>query len=81
MKPNAKPQWSVKPKYTFEDMLDQPWKMHSSPGKPAAHITRQCDFVKRIAKGEALHLHPHHHLRTEDHLSDRISFRGKIPHI
>src|SRR3954470_2565978 len=54
MKPNAKPQWSMKPKYTFEDMLDQPCKMHSSPGKPAAHTTQQCDFVKRIAKGEAL---------------------------
>ena len=47
MKPNVKPQWLVKPKYTFEDLLDQPCKMHSSPGKPAAHTTRQCDFVKR----------------------------------
>src|SRR3954462_2959651 len=54
MKPNAKPQWPVKPKYTFEDMLDQPCKMHSRPGKPATHTTWQCDFVKRIAKEEAL---------------------------
>ena len=54
MKPNANPQWPVKPKYTFEDMLGQPCKMHSSPDKPATHTTRQCDFVKRIAKGEAL---------------------------
>src|SRR4051812_14122702 len=35
-------------------MLDQLCKMHSSPGKPTAHTTQQCDFVKRIAKGEAL---------------------------
>src|SRR3954471_11165650 len=54
MKPNAKPQWPVKPKYTFEDMLDQPCKMHSSPGKSPAHTTRQCYFVKRIAKGKTL---------------------------
>src|ERR1044071_4376158 len=29
-------------------------KLHSTPGRPSAHTTRQCDFVRRIAKGEAL---------------------------
>src|SRR4051812_4406180 len=55
LKPNMKPQWpNAKPRYTFEDMLDQPCKLHSTPGRPSAHTTRQCDFVKRIAKGDAL---------------------------
>src|SRR4051812_42066824 len=55
LKPNMKPQLpNAKPRYTFEDMLDQPCKLHSTPGRPSAHTTRQCDFVKRIAKGDAL---------------------------
>src|SRR3954467_13048723 len=44
----------MKPKYTFDNMLDAPCKLHSTPGRPSAHTTRQCDFVKRIAKGEDL---------------------------
>ena len=43
-----------RPKYTFEDMLDQPCKMHSGVGKPASHTTRQCNWTKRLAQGEAL---------------------------
>src|ERR1044072_5602143 len=54
MKPNVRPPGQMKPKYTFDDMLDAPCKLHSTPGRPSAHTTRQCDFVKRIAKGEAL---------------------------
>ena len=54
MKPNVRPQGQMKPKYTFDDMLDAPCKLHSTPGRPSAHTTRQCDFVRRIAKGEAL---------------------------
>src|SRR4051812_26748105 len=54
MKPNVRPQGQMKPRYTFNDMLDAPCKLHSTPGRPSAHTTRQCDFVKRIAKGEAL---------------------------
>jgi hypothetical protein len=54
MRPNARPPGQMKPKYTFEDMLDAPCKLHSTPGRPSAHTTRQCDFVRRIAKGEAL---------------------------
>ena len=54
LKPNVKPQWPTKPRYTFEEMLDQPCKLHSTPGRPSAHTTRQCDFVKRIAKGDTL---------------------------
>jgi hypothetical protein len=54
MKPNVRPQGQMKPRYTFDDMLDAPCKLHSTPGRPSAHTTRQCDFVRRIAKGEAL---------------------------
>src|SRR4051812_48805948 len=54
MKPNVRPQGQMKPRYMFDDMLDAPCKLHSTPGRPSAHTTRQCDFVKRIAKGEAL---------------------------
>src|SRR4051812_8959255 len=54
MKANVRPQGQMKPRYTFDDMLDAPCKLHSTPGRPSAHTTRQCDFVKRIAKGEAL---------------------------
>src|SRR3954468_12142523 len=53
-KPNVRPPGQMKPKYTFDDMLDAPCKLHSTPGRPSAHTTRQCDFVRRIAKGEAL---------------------------
>ena len=53
-RPNVRPPGQMKPKYTFEDMLDAPCKLHNTPGRPSAHTTRQCDFVKRIAKGEAL---------------------------
>src|SRR4051812_41695273 len=54
MKLGTKLQWKMKPKYTFEDMLDHPSKMHSNPGKIAAHSARQCDLLKRITQGEAL---------------------------
>src|SRR3954469_17090493 len=54
MKQNVRPQGQMKPRYTFDDMLDAPCKLHNTPGRPSAHTTRQCDFVKRIAKGEAL---------------------------
>src|SRR3954465_86557 len=54
MNPNVRPQGQMKPRYTFDDMLDAPCKLHSTPGRPSAHTTRQCDFIKRIAKGEAL---------------------------
>src|SRR3954468_403353 len=54
MRPNVRPQGQMKPRYTFDDMLDAPCKLHNTPGRPSAHTTRQCDFVKRIAKGEAL---------------------------
>src|SRR3954447_26409118 len=54
MRPNVRPPGQMKPKYTFDDMLDAPCKLHGTPGRPSAHTTRQCDFVKRIAKGEAL---------------------------
>ena len=53
-RPNVRTPGQMKPKYTFDDMLDAPCKLHSTPGRPSAHTTRQCDFVKRIAKGEAL---------------------------
>src|ERR1041385_6161788 len=51
MKPNVRPSGQMKPKYTFDDMLDAPCKLHNNPGRPSAHTTRQCDFVRRIAKG------------------------------
>src|SRR4051812_13733666 len=54
MRPNVKPAGQMRPKYTFEDMMDAPCKLHSTPGRPSAHSTRQCDFVRRIAKGDAL---------------------------
>src|SRR4051812_13814825 len=54
MRPNVRPPGQMKPKYTFEDMLDAPCKLHNTPGRPSAHTPRQCDFVRRIAKGEAL---------------------------
>src|SRR3954463_811357 len=54
MKPNVRPQGQMKPRYTFDDMLDAPCKLRSTPGRPSAHTPRQCDFFKRIAKGEAL---------------------------
>src|SRR3954466_4456527 len=54
MKPNVRPQGQMKPRYTLNDVLDAPCKLHSTPGRPSAHTTRQCDFVRRIAKGEAL---------------------------
>src|SRR3954466_4818400 len=54
MRPNVRPQGQMKPKYMFDDMLDVPCKLHSTPGRPFAHTTQQCDFVKRIAKGEVL---------------------------
>src|SRR4051812_18227908 len=54
MRPNVRPQGQMKPKYTFDDMLDAPCKLHNTLGRPSAHTTRQCDFFKRIAKGEAL---------------------------
>src|SRR4051812_30335273 len=54
MKPNVRPQVAMTPKYMFEDMLDQSCKLHNTPGRPSAHSTRQCDFVRRIAKGDAL---------------------------
>src|SRR4051812_48790095 len=54
MRPNVRPQGQMKPKYTFDDMMDASCKLHSTPGRPSAHTTRQCDFVRRIAKGEAL---------------------------
>src|SRR3954469_16763818 len=47
MMPNVRPQGQMKPKYTFDDMLDAPCKLHSTPGRPSAHTTRQCDFIKR----------------------------------
>src|SRR3954464_1083963 len=79
MRPNVKPAGQMRPKYTFEDMMDAPCKLHSTPGRPSAHSTRQCDFVRRIAKGDALPPPPpHHHPRTEDHLSSRTSIRGKM---
>src|SRR4051812_44389910 len=53
-RPNVRPPGQMKPKYTLEDVLDAPCKLHSTPGRPSAHTTRQCDFVRRIAKGEAL---------------------------
>src|ERR1043165_8742359 len=54
MKPNVRPQGQMKPRYTLEDVLDAPCKLHINPGRPSAHTIRQCDFVRRIAKGEAL---------------------------
>src|ERR1041385_4857432 len=54
MKPNVRPPGQMNPKYKFDDMLDAPCKLQNTPGRPSAHTTRQCDFVKRIAKGEAL---------------------------
>src|SRR3954467_2405777 len=54
MKPNVRPQGQMKPRYTLNDVLDALCKLHSTLGRPSAHTTRQCDFVKRIAKGEAL---------------------------
>src|SRR3954467_10722140 len=54
MRLNVRPQGQMKPKYTFDDMLDASCKLHNTPGKPSAQTTRQCGFVKRIAKGEAL---------------------------
>src|SRR4051812_2555807 len=53
-RPNVRPPGQMKPKYTLEDVLDAPCKLHNTPGRPSAHTTRQCDFVRRIAKGEAL---------------------------
>jgi hypothetical protein len=37
-----------KDKYTIEVMLDQPCKLHSVSGKPAAHTTRQCSFTRDL---------------------------------
>src|SRR3954471_4358235 len=54
MRRSVRPQGHMKPKYTFDDMLDAPCKLHNTPGRPSAHTTWQCDFVRRIAKGEAL---------------------------
>src|ERR1043165_3637337 len=54
MKPNVRPQGQMKPRYTFNDMLDAQCELQSTPGRLSAHTTRQCDFGKRIAKGEAL---------------------------
>src|SRR4051812_49682530 len=54
MRPNVKPSGQMRPKYMFDDMMHAPCKLHSTPSRPSAHTTRQCDFVRRIAKGEAL---------------------------
>src|SRR4051812_29714960 len=42
MRPNVKPQEQMRPKYTFDDMMDAPCKLHNTPGRPSAHTTRQC---------------------------------------
>src|SRR4051812_49845652 len=46
MIPNVRPQGQMKPKYTFDDMMDAPCQFHNTPGTPSAHTTRQCDFVR-----------------------------------
>src|ERR1043165_4787981 len=33
-RPNVRPPGQMKPKYTFDDMLDAPCKLHSNPGRP-----------------------------------------------
>src|ERR1041385_4191770 len=53
MKPAERPPGQPRPPYTFEDMMNQPCKMHSGVGKPASHTTRQCIWVERLAKGGA----------------------------
>ena len=38
-RPKVRPPGHMKPKYTFDDMLDAPCKLHSTPGRPSAHTT------------------------------------------
>src|ERR1041385_2938489 len=52
-KPAERPRGQPRPPYTFEDMMNQPCKMHSGVGKLASHTTRQCIWVERLAKGGA----------------------------
>src|SRR4051812_20830256 len=40
LRPNVRPQGQMKPKYTFDDMLNAPCKLHSTPGRSSAHTTR-----------------------------------------
>jgi hypothetical protein len=35
-------------KYTLDAMLDQPSKIHNTPGREATHSTRQCRFIKEL---------------------------------
>jgi hypothetical protein len=35
-------------KYTLDAALDQPCKFRSTPGREAAHSTRQCSFIKEL---------------------------------
>src|SRR3954466_2182504 len=53
MKPAERPPGQPRPPYTFEDMMNQPCKMHSGVGKPTSHTTRQGFWVERLAKGGA----------------------------
>jgi hypothetical protein len=41
------------PAFSFEQALDAPCKFHSG-AKPSNHTTRKCNWLARIAKGEAL---------------------------
>src|SRR3954467_75236 len=41
MRPKVKPSGQTRPKYTLDDMMDAPYKLHSTPGRPSAHTTRQ----------------------------------------
>lgn len=48
-----------KPKYTFEVMLDQPCRFHTTnPNKPANHTMRQCSWMQRAENREASRLPP-----------------------
>ncbi|XP_024310615.1 uncharacterized protein LOC104584890 isoform X2 [Brachypodium distachyon] len=58
-KGEQKKPWQDKPNYTFEVMLDQPCRFHTTnPNKPVNHTTRQCSWMQRAEKGEASRLPP-----------------------
>jgi hypothetical protein len=48
-----KQDWSWKPKFRFEQMLDTPCNYHSGKN-PANHSTCDCHFTKRLTSGEPL---------------------------
>ena len=79
MKPGEKPQGAVRPPYTFDDMMNQPCKLHSGVGRPASHTTRQCIWVERLQKGGTFH-HPHHHPQVHHLRMLATSTRARMHH-